>query len=138
MAVPLSPEARLVRSLLYDSLNWLANSERLAISFEFDENGSNALAQRLGFSLGWKVVLVSQLVCWTSQFIGHGVFEGRSPALLDNLSQALFMAPFFVLLEVLQTAFNYEPYPGFRRNVQAKVKANITAWRAKSASQKRR
>lgn len=98
--------------------------------------GSNALAQSLGFSLGWKVVLVSQLVCWASQFIGHGVFEGRSPALLDNLYQALLMAPFFVLLEVLQTLFNYEPYPGFQKRVQAEVNANIAAWRAKSASRK--
>ncbi|KAH7414855.1 hypothetical protein KP509_14G014200 [Ceratopteris richardii] len=62
--------------------------------------GSNALAQRLGFSLGWKVVLISQIVCWTSQVLGHSIFEGRSPALLDNLFQALIVAPFFVLLEV--------------------------------------
>ena len=75
-----------------------------------------------------KVVLVAQLVCWTMQFIGHGVFEAslchaisldtmyfvitpidlqtlsslqkRAPALLDNLVQAFLMAPFFVLLEV--------------------------------------
>ncbi|MCO5553734.1 hypothetical protein L7F22_007260 [Adiantum nelumboides] len=100
--------------------------------------GSNALAQRLGFSLGWKVVLVSQLLCWTIQFIGHGVFEQRSPALLDNLFQALIMAPFFVVLEVLQIVFNYEPYPGFRRNVRTNVEANITAWREKSSSHKRR
>ncbi|KAI5056483.1 hypothetical protein GOP47_0028301 [Adiantum capillus-veneris] len=134
------------QGVLYVSLNWVANAacaisptlkkERL-ISFEIDENGSNVLAQRLGFSLGWKVVLVSQLVCWTGQFIGHGLFEGRSPALLDNIFQAFFMAPFFVILEILQTAFKYEPYPGFRRNVEAKMNANLTAWRAKSASQKR-
>lgn len=98
--------------------------------------GSNALAQRLGFSYGWKVVLVSQLVCWTAQFIGHGVFEGRKPALLDNLAQAIIMAQFFVLLEALQTVFNYEPYPGFKGNVQARVKANIAAWRTKTASHK--
>jgi 2-hydroxy fatty acid dioxygenase len=35
-----------------------------------------------------------------AQFVGHGVFEGRQPALLDNLFQAFFMAPIFVLLEV--------------------------------------
>lgn len=98
--------------------------------------GSNALAQKLGFSFGWKVVLVSQFVCWTGQFIGHGVFEGRSPALLDNLFQAFIMAPFFVLLEVLQILFDYEPYPGFRKRVQAKVKANIAHWKAKTTTQK--
>ena len=35
------------------------------------------------------------------QFIGHGVFERRKPALLDNIFQAFYAAPFFVLLEVL-------------------------------------
>ncbi|XP_042015447.1 2-hydroxy-palmitic acid dioxygenase mpo1-like [Salvia splendens] len=91
--------------------------------------GSSALAHLLGFSLGWKVVLVSQLVCWTGQFIGHGVFEKRAPALLDNLAQAFLMAPFFVLLEALQYAFDYEPCPGFNARVQAKVDAEIRAWK---------
>jgi uncharacterized membrane protein YGL010W len=35
------------------------------------------------------------------QFIGHGKFEGRKPALLDNLAQALFLAPLFVWYEIL-------------------------------------
>ncbi|KAL8730638.1 MAG: hypothetical protein Q9166_003951 [cf. Caloplaca sp. 2 TL-2023] len=38
---------------------------------------------------------------WIAQFIGHGIFEGRAPALLDNLVQAFFLAPFFVWMEVL-------------------------------------
>ncbi|KAH8496644.1 hypothetical protein H0E87_019404 [Populus deltoides] len=63
--------------------------------------GSCFVASWLGFSLAWKVVLVAQIICWTGQFIGHGVFEKRAPALLDNLVQAFVMAPFFVLLEVL-------------------------------------
>ena len=41
------------------------------------------------------------LISWIAQFVGHGVFEGRAPALLDNLVQALFLAPFFVWMEVL-------------------------------------
>jgi uncharacterized membrane protein YGL010W len=28
-----------------------------------------------------------QVGSWIIQFIGHGVFEGRAPALLDNLGQ---------------------------------------------------
>lgn len=92
--------------------------------------GSDRLAGRLGFSLAWKVVLASQLFCWTSQFIGHGVFEKRAPALLDNLSQALLMAPFFVLLEVLQSFFGYEPYPGFHAKVSAKIEADRKEWQA--------
>lgn len=49
------------------------------------------------------------VVSWIVQFIGHGVFEGRAPALLDNLVQALLLAPFFVFLEVLFVVFNYRP-----------------------------
>ncbi|PSN63366.1 DUF962-domain-containing protein [Corynespora cassiicola Philippines] len=41
------------------------------------------------------------VVSWIAQFVGHGKFEGRAPALLDNLVQALFLAPFFVWFEVL-------------------------------------
>lgn len=92
---------------------------------------SSYLANLMGFSLAWKVVLIAQLVCWTGQFIGHGVFEKRAPALLDNLSQAFLMAPFFVLLEALQTVFGYEPYPGFHIAVQAEVEAEINEWKDK-------
>uniref|UniRef100_A0A5B6YN95 Endoplasmic reticulum membrane protein C16E8.02 n=1 Tax=Davidia involucrata TaxID=16924 RepID=A0A5B6YN95_DAVIN len=90
---------------------------------------SNFLGSYLGFSLAWKVVLAAQLFCWTGQFIGHGVFEKRAPALLDNLVQAFLMAPFFVLLEALQTFFGYEPYPGFHARVKAKVDAEIKEWK---------
>ncbi|KAL5981274.1 hypothetical protein ACLOJK_029195 [Asimina triloba] len=55
----------------------------------------------------------------------------RAPALLDNLSQALLMAPFFVLLEVLQKLWGYEPYPGFHASVQAKIDAEVKEWQAK-------
>ncbi len=45
---------------------------------------------------------------WLAQFIGHGVYEGRKPALLDNLVQAVFLAPFFVWMEIL-FFFGYRP-----------------------------
>jgi uncharacterized membrane protein YGL010W len=41
------------------------------------------------------------VVSWLAQFVGHGAFEGRAPALLDNLVQALVLAPFFVWMELL-------------------------------------
>ena len=41
------------------------------------------------------------ITSWIAQFYGHGVHEGRSPALLDNLFQAIFMAPLFVFMETL-------------------------------------
>lgn len=45
---------------------------------------------------------------WIAQFVGHGVFEGRAPALFDNLVQAFFLAPFFVWMEIL-FYFGYRP-----------------------------
>jgi uncharacterized membrane protein YGL010W len=48
------------------------------------------------------------IITWLLQFVGHGKFEGRAPALLDNLAQAFFLAPFFVWMEVLFT-FGYRP-----------------------------
>ncbi|KAM2606600.1 hypothetical protein TB2_035264 [Malus domestica] len=70
--------------------------------------------------------------CWGGQFIGHGIFEKRAPALGDNFAQALLMGPYFVLLELLQSAFGYEPYPGFHKSVKAKIEANIKEWKVKN------
>ena len=60
---------------------------------------------------------------WLAQFVGHGIFEGRAPALLDNLVQALFLAPFFVWLEIL-FALGYRPELKSRLNkaVEGQVK----------------
>jgi len=91
--------------------------------------GSSILGDALEFSLAWKVTSVCQVVCWCAQFVGHGVFEKRAPALLDNLVQAFLMAPFFVLLEVLLKLFRYEPYPGFGTRVQKVIDYNISEWK---------
>lgn len=58
------------------------------------------------------------VVSWLAQFVGHGKFEGRAPALLDNLTQALFLAPLFVWLEVLF-------YFGYRPELQARLKVEV-------------
>ncbi|KAF7134833.1 hypothetical protein RHSIM_Rhsim08G0153100 [Rhododendron simsii] len=100
---------------------------------------ASLLAKHLGFSLAWKiliscstsfallaeVVLGVQLFCWTTQLIGHVVFEKRSPPLAENFAQALLMVPYFVLLEALQSFFGYEPYPGFNASVKARKDAEI-------------
>ncbi|ESQ27711.1 hypothetical protein EUTSA_v10019143mg [Eutrema salsugineum] len=94
------------------------------------------LAARIGHSLTFKVGVASQLLCWIGQFLGHGVFEKRAPALLDNLVQAFLMGPFFVLLEVLQSVFSYEPYPGFKARVNSKIESEIKEWREKKQKKK--
>ncbi|KAG7590108.1 hypothetical protein ISN44_As07g023050 [Arabidopsis suecica] len=93
--------------------------------------GSSFLAARLGHSLTLKFGVASQLLCWSGQFLGHGLFEKRAPALFDNLLQAFLMGPFFVLLEVLQSVFGYEPYSGFKARVDSKIKSQIKEWREK-------
>ncbi|KAF7838479.1 putative endoplasmic reticulum membrane protein C16E8.02 [Senna tora] len=119
-----------IYALFYVSMDYKAGS-LAALLCLFCWVGASVLAQRLGFSLAWKVVLAAQLFCWTGQFVGHGVFEKRAPALLDNLVQAFLMAPFFVLLEVFQSVFGYEPYPGFHTKVKAKIGAELKEWQEK-------
>lgn len=43
---------------------------------------------------------IAHVIAWLAQFYGHGVHEKRAPALLDNLLQALVLAPFFVSFEI--------------------------------------
>ncbi|KAF9625168.1 hypothetical protein IFM89_020035 [Coptis chinensis] len=120
----------LVYSLFYIALDVKAGSLAAALCF-LSWVGGSLLANHLGYSLAWKVVLAAQVFCWIGQFIGHGVFEKRAPALLDNLTQAFVMAPFFVLLEALQMFCGYEPYPGFHARVKAKIDSEIKEFRDK-------
>jgi len=67
--------------------------------------GAEPLSQAtLAASLGWFVVLF--IVGWGLQLWGH-VYEGRKPALVDNLFQ-IFVAPIFLAAEVF-FALGYKP-----------------------------
>mmetsp|Transcript_30189 Transcript_30189/g.34561 ORF Transcript_30189/g.34561 Transcript_30189/m.34561 type:complete len:150 (-) Transcript_30189:64-513(-) len=44
-------------------------------------------------------LLYLQGFAWITQFVGHGVFEKRAPALLSNLL-TVFVAPDFVVIEI--------------------------------------
>ncbi|KXX75231.1 hypothetical protein MMYC01_208682 [Madurella mycetomatis] len=68
------------------------------------------------------------IVCWLLQFVGHGKFEGRAPALLDNLFQAIFLAPLFVWLELL---FMIGYRPELKRRVDKAVEVEIAKFRAR-------
>ncbi|KAL9069804.1 MAG: hypothetical protein Q9161_005263 [Pseudevernia consocians] len=63
---------------------------------------------------------------WVAQFIGHGVFEGRAPALLDNLVQALILAPFFVWMEIL---FSIGYRPELKSRVDSAVEKEVEKYR---------
>lgn len=70
--------------------------------------------------------LVAHIFAWIAQFLGHGVFEGRAPALLDNLFQAIFLAPLFVWLEIL-FAFGYRPE--LKKRLEKGVKQDVEKFR---------
>ena len=60
-----------------------------------------AYANHLTSTYGMKANYIAigvHIASWLAQFIGHGIYEGRAPALLDNLVQAIFLAPLFVWL----------------------------------------
>lgn len=80
-----------------------------------------------------KNAVAIHIVCWLVQFIGHGVYEGRSPALMDNLVQALFLAPFFVFMEVL---FKFGYRPELKRRVDLEVAAELKKLEAAKAKKK--
>jgi uncharacterized membrane protein YGL010W len=87
--------------------------------------GATACANYLTSTYGWTAnswAISLHVVSWVAQFVGHGVFEGRSPALLDNLVQALFLAPLFVWMEIL-FALGYRPELKARmdKQVQAEI-----------------
>lgn len=52
---------------------------------------------------------------WVFQFLGHGVWEKRRPALMDNVTQ-VFIAPMFLVAE---TAFAW----GFKKDLEQRVEA---------------
>lgn len=78
-----------------------------------------------------QVAIATHIVCWLFQFIGHGAFEGRAPALLDNLVQAIFLAPLFVWLEML---FKFGYRRELRQRVEKAVKLEVAKFRSKNAA----
>lgn len=55
---------------------------------------------------------------WIAQFVGHGAFEGRAPALFHNLHMALVTAPFFEWIEILFML-------GYRPELKARVRKMV-------------
>jgi uncharacterized membrane protein YGL010W len=64
---------------------------------------------------------------WIAQFLGHGAFEGRAPALFDNLVQAFVLAPFFVWMEIL---FYLGYRPELKSRLDEAVQKEVEKYRA--------
>lgn len=67
------------------------------------------------------------MASWIAQFIGHGIFEGRAPALFDNLIQAFVLAPFFVWMEML---FYLGYRPELKSRLDSAVQKEVNRYRA--------
>ncbi|KAJ5818153.1 hypothetical protein N7474_003744 [Penicillium riverlandense] len=72
------------------------------------------------------------VVSWLAQFVGHGVYEGRAPALLDNLVQALLLAPLFVWMEIL---FFFGYRPALKKRFDESVEVEIEKFRQQKKQQ---
>ena len=73
----------------------------------------------------WYAGLV-HIFCWYMQLHpGHGIYEGRKPALLDSVLQAFLDAPLFVWYEV---AFACGYDPALKQELDAAVEARHAAW----------
>ncbi|KAK0633458.1 hypothetical protein B0T14DRAFT_399673, partial [Immersiella caudata] len=77
-----------------------------------------------------QIAIGVHVVSWIAQFVGHGRFEGRAPALLDNLFQAIFLAPLFVWLEFL---FMIGYRPELKKRVDKAVAVEVAKFRAQKA-----
>lgn len=91
--------------------------------------GGTAYANHLTSTYGYTAnswAAAVNIVCWIAQFVGHAKFEGRAPALLDNLVQALFLAPFFVWFEIL---FQLGYRPDLKRRLDKAVENEIQKFR---------
>ena len=79
----------------------------------------------------WKYGIIINVSCWVAQIFGHHAFEGRSPALLDNLYQAFVMAPLFVIMEVF---FYFGYRPNFKSRIDKIVATNIAKFKSEKKS----
>jgi len=75
---------------------------------------------KLGLSTTLYIGIVLHAISWATQFVGHGVYEKRRPALVDNLFQ-VFIAPLFVILELLFEV-------GYRPAFHKEANRNITKY----------
>lgn len=92
--------------------------------------GTNYLRQQDSAGTN-QIAIAVHIVCWIAQFVGHGKFEGRAPALLDNLFQAIFLAPLFVWLELL---FMVGYRPELKKRVDKAVVVEVAKFRERKAA----
>jgi uncharacterized membrane protein YGL010W len=76
-----------------------------------------SIAARAGAAEGWTWFAVFFVGGWIFQLVGH-VFEGRRPALADNVLQ-IFVAPIFLVAEVFFAL-------GLKRELHERMEASLS------------
>lgn len=131
LAANLGTTACIAYSSLYVLMEPVAGAMLAPLLF-----GGTAGANYLTSTYGWqanKIAIGVHIASWLAQFVGHGIYEGRAPALLDNLVQAVFLAPFFVWLEIL-FAFGYRPE--LKARLDESVEKEVAKFRAEREGKK--
>ncbi len=77
--------------------------------------------ETLSPAIAWGIAGGVFVASWIFQFVGHGVWEKRRPALMDNLFQ-VFVAPMFIVSE---TAFALGFKKALERDVHSKMQAYL-------------
>lgn len=73
--------------------------------------------------------LVIWIFAWIFQFIGHGKFEKRKPALVDNLFQSIVLAVFFVWIESL---FFLGYRPKLKQSLDTQIERAIAKYKSRA------
>ncbi|KAJ7956416.1 YGL010w-like protein, partial [Quillaja saponaria] len=74
--------------------------------------GSNVVASRLGFSLARKIVLVSQLLGWTGQFIGHWCLRNGLQLSWTTLFKLFYLVLSLCYLRFFKHSLGMNPMQG--------------------------
>ena len=105
--------------IYYFMLDLLLGAAMLVITAALVWAGERIAA--LGAATGWTWFAVFFVGGWILQLVGH-VFEGRKPALADNLFQ-IFVAPIFLAAEVFFAL-------GYKRGLHNRVQIRAAQMRA--------
>eukprot|EP00049_Salpingoeca_infusionum_P010367 m.176531 g.176531 ORF g.176531 m.176531 type:complete len:198 (+) comp14628_c0_seq1:449-1042(+) len=122
--------ACLVYALGYIAMEPVAGSLGAIMMFFFDVTARELI-------LEWEDAMIFaailQVVCWAVQFFGHFVFEKRAPALFDSLFQSIYMAPLFVIMELM---FLVGYKPELAKRIYDNAERDIAAWKQNEAKDK--
>jgi len=116
-------------SLFYATLDALAGllvfAELMSMCF-----GANVGLSQYGFYQCFWFGVVLQIVGWGVQVgVGHGYYEGRSPAVTESLFQSL-ISPLFLGLEAL---FFFGYRPSMYQEIEQRSLVKIAEWKKRTA-----